>query len=278
MPAMIRWKWTITAGSVCRSARPWKCLCVEGKSGAAKNVVLALEPGTSQQSHVRPSVQSEIALLEEDLSRYDCIFLCNVGRFGRDEAHLLRQFLEQGGGVVVCPGGPGSGDELQQRLGAAAGGLQILPAQLGEPVQLGEYFFDPLDYRHPIVEPFRGHERSGLLTTPIWKYVKLTPLPVPGGEVRTALAFENGDPAVLEATLGRGHVILLATDASSTSVDPATDPPTPWSALAAWPSFPPLVQQMLKSAVRGRTQLAQRDGGRCTARYDSTGPGGRCRW
>ena len=43
---------------------------------------------------------------------------------------------------------------------------QILPAQVGEPVPLGEYFFDPLEYRHPIVEPFRGHERSGLLTTP----------------------------------------------------------------------------------------------------------------
>ena len=50
-------------------------------------------------------------------------------------------------------------------------------------------------------------------------------------------------------------MILVATDGSSTSVDPSTDPPTPWSALAAWPSFPPLVQQMLKSAVRGRTQL-----------------------
>ena len=98
----------------------------------------------------------------------------------------------------------------------------MLPAQLGEPVPLGEYFFDPLEYRHPIVEPFRGHERSGLLTTPIWKYVQLTPLR--GGEVRTALAFENGDPAVLEATVGRGHVILLATDASSTSVDAGDEP------------------------------------------------------
>jgi hypothetical protein len=236
------------------SVRPaLEVLCVEGKSGAAKNVVLALEPGTSQQSHVRPSVQSEIALLEEDLSRYDCIFLCNVGRFGRDEATLLRKFLEQGGGVVVCLGDQVQATNYNSILGTEAGGLRILPAQLSEPVQLGEYFFDPLDYRHPIVEPFRGHERSGLLTTPIWKYVKLTPLP--GGEVRTALAFENGDPAVLEATLGRGHVILVATDTSSTSVDPATDPPTPWSALAAWPSFPPLVQQMLKSAVRGRTQL-----------------------
>ncbi|NLX56701.1 MAG: VWA domain-containing protein [Planctomycetaceae bacterium] len=236
------------------SVRPaLEVLCVEGKSGAARHVALALEPGTSQQSQVRPSVQSEIALLEEDLSRYDCLFLCNVRRFGRDEAGLLRQFLEQGGGVVMCLGDQVQAQNYNSILGAATGGLQILPAHLGDPVPLGEYFFDPLEYRHPIVEPFRGHERAGLLTTPIWKYVKLEPFP--GDDVRTALAFENQDPAVLEASVGRGHVIVLATDAASTSVDATTDPPTPWSALAAWPSFPPLVQQMLRSAVRGRVQL-----------------------
>ena len=106
-------------------------------------------------------MQSEIALLEEDLNRYDCIFLCNVGRFGRDEASLLRRFLEQGGGVVVCLGDQVQATNYNSILGAEAGELQILPAQLGEPVPLGEYFFDPLEYRHPIVEPFRGHERVG---------------------------------------------------------------------------------------------------------------------
>jgi len=236
------------------SVRPAaEVLCVEGKSGAARNVVLALEPGTSTHARVRPSVQSEIALLEEDLSRYDCIFLCNVGRFGRDEAQQLRRFLDQGGGVVFCLGDQVQATNYNSVLGAEPDGLRILPAQLGEPVELGEYFLNPLEYRHPIVEPFRGHERAGLLTTPIWKYVRLAP--AAKSDVRVALAFENQAPALLEASLGRGHVLVLATDASNSSVDASTDPPTPWSALAAWPSFPPLVQQMFKSAVRGRTQL-----------------------
>ncbi len=236
------------------SVRPaMEVLCVEGKSGAARNVVLALEPGAIGQARVRPSVQSEIALLEEDLTRYDCIFLCNVGRFGRDEAQQLRRFLEQGGGLVICLGDQVQPANYNSVLGADNGGLRILPAQLGDPVPLGAYSFDPLEYRHPIVAPFRGHERSGLLTTPIWKYVPLAPAADSG--VRKALAFENGDPAVLESAYGRGHVILLATDASDSSFDGTTSPPTPWSALVAWPSFPPLVQQMLKAAVRGRTQL-----------------------
>ncbi len=89
-------------------------LCVEGKSGAVHNVTFALEPGSTSPSRVRPVVRSEIALLEEDLSRYDCIFLCNVGRFGRDESRLLRSFLDRGGGVVIFSGRSSSERQLQR--------------------------------------------------------------------------------------------------------------------------------------------------------------------
>ncbi len=228
-------------------------LCVEGKSGSARNVALALEPASTQQSRVRPVVRSEIALLEEDLSRYDCVFLCNVGRFGRDEARLLRSYLERGGGVVVVLGDQVQPENYNSVLGVDAGALRCLPARLGEPVAPGQYLFDPLEYQHPIVAPFRGHERAGLLTTPIWKYVKLQC--DAATHVAKVMAFQNGDPAILAESIGDGRVILLATDASSVSLDRSTEPPTPWSAFAAWPSFPPLIQQMLRSAVRGRTQL-----------------------
>ena len=67
-----------------------------------------------------------------------------------------------------------------------------------------------------------------------------------------ALAFDNGDPAVIEQRVGRGRTILLTTAVSPDCVDRTTDPPTPWTALTTWPSFPPLVQEMLTFAVRGR--------------------------
>lgn len=228
-------------------------LCVEGRAGAARNVVFALDPANATQSRVRPSVQSEIALLEADLERFDCLFLCNVGRFGRDEAHLLRMYLEQGGGLVIFLGDQVQAASYNSMLGAEAGAERWLPAVVGDPVPLGAYAFDPREYRHPIVEPFRGHERAGLLSTPIWKYVRLTVNPQ--SESQVALAFDNGDPAIVSAPVGRGHVVLVATDGSNTSLDHATTPPTPWTAWSAWPSFPPLVQQILKEAVRGRTPL-----------------------
>jgi len=230
-----------------------KVLCVEGKSGAARHVALALEPEVSSVAAVRPVVRSEVALMEEDLRRYDAVILCNVGRFGDDEAELLRQFLTRGGGVVLVLGDQVQADNYNAILGPEASSNRCFSFRLQEPVELGEYAFDPLGYQHEIVAPFRGHERAGLLTTPVWKYMLVTI--DPASAVTEAVAFENGTPAILEENVGNGRVVVLTTDASTVSMDRSTEPPTPWSALAVWPSFPPLMRQMLRVAVRGGDQL-----------------------
>jgi hypothetical protein len=67
------------------------------------------------------------------------------------------------------------------------------------------------------------------------------------------LAFEGGDPAIVEEPILRGRSIVYASAASSASVDQSTQPPTPWTMIQTWPSFPPLVQEMLSLAVRGRS-------------------------
>ena len=56
---------------------------------------------------------------------------------------------------------------------------------------------------------FRGHEASGLLTTPIWKYIQLEP----NSGAHVALGFDNGDAAIVEERIGRGRCILVATAA-----------------------------------------------------------------
>ena len=77
------------------------------------------------------------------------------------------------------------------------------------------------EYRHPIVAPFAGHERSGLLTTPVWKYFRAHALR-PQTAAQVALAFQNGDPAIVEEPILRGRSILLTTAASPDSVDRST--------------------------------------------------------
>ncbi len=225
-------------------------LCVEGREGAARHLAYALEPGRTSRPRVRPSIRLENALLEQDLSRFDCVALCNVARFSREEADVLYDYVSSGGGLLVALGDQVQPESYHERLGGGASGRRLLPARLERVAPAGSYFFAPPDYRHPIVAAFAGHERSGLLTTPVWKYVQVRPYD--SAAARVALPFDSGDPAILEQSVGRGRVILLTTAVSPDSVDRATDPPTPWTALTTWPSFPPLVQEILAFAVRGR--------------------------
>jgi hypothetical protein len=188
------------------------------------------------------------------------VIVLNVGRVSREEAAVLRGHLARGGGLIVFLGDSVQAENYNDLLAGENPAERMLPARLDNVVSLDaaspttasplQFRINPLEYRHAIVAPFRGHEESGLLTMPIWRYVRLSPLP--GAEV--ALAFDGGDPLLVEQTILRGRSILLATAAAPDSVDTSTTPPTPWSAISSWPSFPPLVHEMLRAAVAGRDQ------------------------
>lgn len=212
----------------------------DGVSGASDYVVLALNPNSDDptaRAAVRTEVASESALVERELDRYDAVFLCNVGQFTATETQLLRSYVNNGGGLVIFLGDRVDADRYNRELGAAG----LLPAEIGRRATEAKYRFDPLDYRHPLVAPFKGREQAGLLTTPVYQYFQLKADEHPAA--RVALAFDGGDPAIVESPVGLGRVVLIATDGSLSSVDPVTR--SPWTTMAAWPSFLPLVQEML---------------------------------
>jgi hypothetical protein len=240
-----------------------RVLCVNGKpgatpmTGAADYLALALNPsvGDAQAAGpITPEVITESSLIERDLSQYDCIFFCNVAQFTASEARLLESVLTRGGGLVFFLGDQVLADRYNREL-AGEQQQQVLPARLGPIIHEAQYQyrFDPLNYRHPLVNVFQGREQSGLLTTPVYTYFKLE-LPTET-KARVALAFEGGDPAIVEEQIGRGRSILIATECSLSSIDPATK--NPWTTMPAWPSFVPLVQELVSLAVRG--QLAERN-------------------
>ncbi len=234
-----------------------RVLCVNGKpdtgnmAGATDYLALALNPDVgdvSVPSVVRPEVIAESSLLDRDLSRYDCIFLCNVAQFTANEARVLETVLKRGGGLVFFLGDQVIAERYNRELSGEAGGQHVLPARLGELVSEAQYHFDPLNYRHPLLAAFQGREQSGLLTTPVYKYFRL--LVDPASNARVALAFDGGDPAIVEETIHRGRSILFATEGSLSSIDAVTR--NPWTTMPTWPSFVPLVQEVLALAVRGQ--------------------------
>jgi hypothetical protein len=227
-----------------------RVLCVEGPgaegpSGPAADYLLyALAPRAGEVPHgpVEAQAVHESALLERDLGRYDCVFLRNVAQFTPSEAQVLDAYLRQGGNLVFFLGDRVLAERYNRELGGErAGAPRLLPAALGAVVSNPAQGLNPLDYRHPLVRAFRGRPRAGLLTTPVAKYVKLT-LPK-NSRAQVALSFADGDPMIVEGPAGRGRVVLVATSADLS-----------WTAMPVWPSFLPLVQELLAYCTGGRLQ------------------------
>lgn len=205
---------------------------------------LALDPsdGVSlSMSPFRPTVITEGDLLGTDLSQYDGIFLCNVAQFTEREAEVLRRFLQAGGGVAFALGDQVRAESYNQVL--ASGEQPLLPARLVERVGVtgGNQVFEfaPGDFAHPIVKPFEGNPGAGLELTRTFVYFKVASAERGG---RVALAFDNGDPAIVETSVGRGRSVLI-----TTSLDRR------WSTWAVWGhSFIPLMHETALYAVGGR--------------------------
>jgi len=231
-------------------------LCIDGRSAvtgayaATRYLSLALSPtagaiGSMEEPLVRVEVASEGRLAELPLDRYDCVFLADVAQFTAAEARLLETYAAGGGNLVFFLGDRVQRDRYNAELGGERQGrTRLLPARPGELVDRLENRLNPLDYRHPIVESFRGRERSGLLTVPVGKHVRLT---VPEkSKAQVVLALASGDPLIVEEPIGRGRVVLVATSAD-----------TSWTYLPLWPSYVPLVQEILHFAIR--TQIERQN-------------------
>jgi hypothetical protein len=208
----------------------------------------ALAPGEESPGQPRPikvEVVSESRILLGDLAPYDVVVLCNVAQFSPKEVAALDDFLKQGGGVVIFGGNQVIAGNYNRLLHADGKGL--LPASFGS--AMGDaakkevaFYFNPLGYRHPIIAAFQGETEpvtAGLTQAFSRQYHKLD---IPrGSQAEIALAFDNGDPAVVEGKRHRGMVIVVATSAD-----------TGWTTWPIHKSYVPVMQEIVLRAAAGR--------------------------
>lgn len=230
-----------------------RVLCIDGRPsgepfhGAADYLASALAP---QAAHwvgaaVRAEIAPESALSERDLSpRYDCVFLCDVAQFTAAEARILRSYLQAGGNLVFFLGEGVLADRYNRELGGGDGPQAILPAHVGKLVAQPQERIDALEFRHPMVRAFRGRGEASLLTVPVLKHFQLALTEKTAA--KRVLALPGGDPLIVEGPVGRGRVVVVATSADAS-----------FTPLPLWPSYVPLVQEMLAFCVA--SEMRQRN-------------------
>jgi hypothetical protein len=234
-----------------------RVLVVNGHEGgrpaenASHYVRTVLAPSTARESWsgaTQPKVINEADLTAEELSKFDCVFLCNVALVTRTEADLLQAYAEAGGGIVFALGDrvkPANYNAVLYRDGKG-----VLPAMLEGPIGNardpvhGGYTFDASDLSQSIVAPFRGNPGAGLdrVVTLEYMQAKLAA----GSPSRVALKFSSGDPAIIERPVGRGRSVLLTTSADVS-----------WSTWPVHPTFPPMIHETVRYAAEGRWHQRQ---------------------
>ena len=211
--------------------------CLEGRPRAAEDVARAL---SFAQGAIAPEVFPANRLSTLDLTTYDAVLLADVLADGAQlsprESAQLAQYVHAGGALAVL-------------LGEEPAHWDLLPVEIVETSAEGTYRFDPLEYGHPVVQPFRGREQAGLLSVVISRYVRMRA----SKQAETVLALDTGDPALVVAKRGLGSVAVLAIPGSL-----ATRPQKPWSSFAVSPSFLPVMRELLSYLV-GDPWLRQRN-------------------
>ena len=118
-----------------------------------------------------------------------------------ENVRRLQNYVRGGGTVLDVVAAPGKAETLAALAGVAA--WDIEEAAVASDVMLGEIAFD-----HPLFAPLAGAQFNDFTKIHFWKYRRINPEAI--GAARVLARFENGDAAIVEKTLEKGRLLVLA--------------------------------------------------------------------
>jgi hypothetical protein len=191
----------------------------QASSGATLYLSRALAIGEAPRFDA--SMQSPDALAGDAMNRARVIILNDVPISDAAAAKLVT-FVEGGGGLMIA---------LGPRASWPSSRAAWLPASIGPPVDRtrGAARLSGMDYGHAIFEPFRAPRSGDFSTARFYSYRALAA----AKDASVLARFDTGEPALVERTAGRGHVLVYASTLDLS-----------WNDLALKPIFLPFVHQL----------------------------------
>ena len=186
--------------------------------GVAPGFLLSRAP-VSGEGAVRGALEgSRVALVRDP------------GRLDAGAVRAVREFVEQGGGLVMAMG--------PRRLSRAA----VTELEAFAPAVPGQFVDrDPAgrlgDFaaRHPVFEPFGERGPAGLGSLAFFRYRSFSGVSPDAGILAR---FDDGKPAIIESARGEGRILLFAS-----SLD------AEWTDLPRRPAFVPFLHRMVEVAA-----------------------------
>ncbi len=242
---------------VVQVASELKVLIVEGTrgagllSGSGAYLDLSLAPKKEMgpggiirsSTYVVPEVISDLEIGGRVLNDYRAVILTNVAALAQPQARQIQQFVQQGGTLMVFMGEQVNAEAYNSGLlplGLMPGRLIARKTTSGDESAF-HFDFNPNGPLHPLLNIFRGEEKSGLDTARIYAYIAMELDPAAQAEVVLSYLIgqkPTGDPAITRHSLGQGQVVVITTTADSQ-----------WNALPQKPAYIPLVHELLAGTV-----------------------------
>ena len=218
----------------------------EWLKGETDFVQIALTPFSKVKAdlkdHIVPTVIPTNQLNKDTVADNKVIVLANVTSLDKKQMELLRQFVEQGGGLIVTAGDKTDLKWYNQYFANKQRGL--LPMKIND---IAGDLSDPIHstkivnehYEHPALQIFNDRDNGSLSDVQIKMWQQLVPAnpdidPDSPDAPSTLAVMESGDPLLVERALGDGLIHQLAIPLD-----------TSWTNLPARPAFLPFVQQMV---------------------------------
>jgi len=207
--------------------------------GAADYLSRALAP-TGREGTGSVSVQTVpwLNLPSLSIKNYDLIVLANVPDVPEVTAASLRQFVREGGGLIVFAGDNVRSSALNHRL--TRDDRLLLPAKLGERKRheiTGDEGARVNVSRpdHPTTRVLKTFPGDAIDNVRVFQHLQVEPFPSSNVLLRLA----GGDPLLVERAFGQGSVLLFTSTADRS-----------WNNLGLNPIFPVLLQQSITQMLR----------------------------
>lgn len=199
---------------------------------------VALRPRPSKdrpESQAIELTRTTIAELgAQKLSEFNVVFLANVPSFTDNQLLALEEYVSLGGNVAIFTGSKAEVDAYNRQLSGGRGDREsLLAGQFASGAQGRSRALRDLDMQNPMFANLPKEARDDLFQA---RFSRAWDIGLDRESRAQAIArFDDGTPAILLKTVGRGKVLFFNTSADRE-----------WTSLPLRPVFPVLVHQVVR--------------------------------
>ena len=181
-------------------------LCIDGTPESSQSNAFFLENCfyMGEQTLYDFSVGGKDFLTPNLLNNYDVVFLTNESSLTNQQVILLKEFVEEGGGIIISFGGRVNLKQFSRNLSELGIG------SLGERVavrtlQLPNAIIGEVDLKHPIFSIFAKSGTGDIFRPKFREYVKV----IPDTNAVVIGKYDTDDAFMIERILGKGKILVF---------------------------------------------------------------------